>query len=160
MTRNWGIPLKDAAFRRARNAKPIMTLAVAAVYGVIGAALAAISFSDARTMLVGLYRGWSLAPAVVAAGFGCWIYIYIAWPRFAAQFQGGDAFSDLLKFYARAAVALILFLFAAKFAEIVLGPTISGVLLCVSGGAAAAAAFQTVMTFVPPGAPREGAPKA
>jgi hypothetical protein len=137
-----------------------MTLAVAAVYGVIGAALAAISFSDARTMLVGLYRGWSLAPAVVAAGFGCWIYIYIAWPRFAAQFQGGDAFSDLLKFYARAAVALILFLFAAKFAEIVLGPTISGVLLCVSGGAAAAAAFQTVMTFVPPGAPREGAPKA
>lgn len=159
MTRNWGIPLKDG-FRRVRYAKPLMTLAVTAVYGVIGAALAAISFSDARSMLAGLYRGLSLAPAIVAAGFGCWVYIYIAYPRFAAHFRGGDTFSDLVKFYARAAVILILLLFVAKFAEIVLGPTISGVLLCVSGGAAAAAAFQTVMTFVPSGAPREDAPKA
>ncbi len=154
MTRNWGIPPKDGAFPRARGAKPLMTLGVAAIYGIIGAALAAISFSDARSILTGLFRGLSLAPAIVAAGFGCWIYIYIAWPRFAAQFHGGDAFSDLVKFYARAAVCLILFLFAAKFAEIVLGPTISGLLLCVSGGAAAAAAFQTVLTFVPPTAPK------
>lgn len=160
MTRNWGIPPKDGAFPRARYAKPLMTLGVTAVYGVIGAALAAISFTDARTILTGLFRGWSLAPAIVAAGFGCWIYIYLAWPRFAAQFHGGDAFADLVKFYARGAVALILFLFAAKFAQILLGDTISGLLLCVSGGAAAAAAFQTVMTFVPPGAQNEGAPKA
>ncbi|MFZ5618193.1 MAG: hypothetical protein ACOZAA_12835 [Pseudomonadota bacterium] len=160
MTRNWGIPPKDGAFPRARHAKPLMTLGVTAIYGIIGAALAAISFSDASNILVGLYHGLSLAPAIIAAGFGCWVYIYIAWPRFAAQFKGGDAFSDLVKFYARAAVILILFLFAAKFTRIILGDWVSGVLLCVSGGAAAAAAFQTVMTFVPPGASHEGAPKA
>lgn len=159
MTRNWGIPPKDGDVARGRYAKPLMTLAVTAVYGVIGAALAAISFSDARTILTGIFRGMSLAPAIIAAGFGCWAYIYIAWPRFAAQFRGGDSFSDLVRFYARAAVALILFLFIAKFAQIALGDTVSGVLLCVSGGAAAAAAFQTVMTFVPPGAPNKGAPK-
>lgn len=160
MTRNWGIPPKDGAFRRARYAKPILTLGVTAIYGIIGAAIAAISFADARSILTGLFHGLSLAPAIIAAGFGCWIYIYLAWPRFAAQFHGGDAFSDLLRFYSRAAVCLILFLFAAKFTQLILGDTLSGVLLCVSGGAAAAAAFQTVMTFVPPGAPSEGAPKA
>ncbi len=137
-----------------------MTLGIAAAYGIIGAALAAISFSDARSILTGLFHGWSLAPAVIAAGFGCWVYIYLAWPRFAAHFHGGDSFSDLVKFYARAAVVLILFLFASKFARILLGDTISGLMLCISGGAAAAAAFQTVMTFVPPGTPNEGAPKA
>ena len=160
MTRNWGIPPKDGAFRRARNAKPIMTLGVTAVYGVIGAAIAAISFTEAREILTGLFRGLSLAPAIIAAGFGCWIYIYVAWPRFAAQFRGGDTFSDLVHFYARAAVALILFLFAIKFCGIFLPDMISGALLCVSGGAAAAAAFQTVMTFVPPASPEKGAPKA
>jgi len=137
-----------------------MSLAVTAVYGVIGAALAAISFTDARTILTGLFRGISLAPAIIAAGFGCWVYIYVAWPRFAAQFHGGDTFSDLVRFYARAAVALILLLFAVKFAGIILPKTITGLLLCMSGGAAAAAAFQTVMTFVPPGSTEEGAPKA
>lgn len=160
MTRNWGIPPKDGAYRRARYAKPLLTLGVTAVYGVIGAALAAISFSDARDMLTGLFHGLSIAAAILAAGFGAWVYIYIAWPRFAAQFHGGDAFSDLVRFYARAAIGLLLLLFTAKFTEIVLGPTISGMLLCVSGGAAAAATFQTVMTFVPPGAPKEDAPKA
>ena len=159
MTRNWGISPKDTDFRRARNAKPLMTLGVTAIYGVIGAAIAAISFTEAREILTGLFRGLSLAPAIVAAGFGCWVYIYVAWPRFAAQFHGGDSFSDLVRFYARAAVALILFLFAVKFAGVVLPAMISGALLCVSGGAAAAAAFQTVMTFVPPGSPEEGAPK-
>jgi len=159
VTRNWGIPPKDGPFPRARHAKPVLTLTVTAIYGIIGAAIAAISFSDARTILVGLFRGLSLAPAIIAAGFGCWVYIYVAWPRFAAQFHGGDTFSDLVRFYARAAVALILFLFAAKFTQIVFGDTIAGILLCVSGGAAAAAAFQTVMTFVPPGAQNEGAPK-
>lgn len=160
MTRNWGIPPKDGAFRRARYAKPLMTLGVTAIYGIIGAALAAISFTDARTILTGLFRGFSLAPAIVAAGFGCWIYIYVAWPRFAAQFHGGDTFSDLVRFYARAAIALILFLLVVKFAGIVLPDIISGTLLCVSGGAAAAAAFQTVLTFVPPGSSEEGTPKA
>lgn len=160
MTRNWGIPAKDGAFRRARRAKPLLSLGITAIYGVIGAALAALSFSEARTILSGLFRGWSLAPAIVAAGLGCWLYIYIAWPRFAAQFQGGDEFSDLLRFYARAAIALLVLLFAVKFAKIVLGPTIGGMLLCLSGGAAAAAAFQTVMLFVPPPSPGGGAPKA
>ena len=160
MTRNWGIPPKDGAFNRARHAKPLLTLGVTAIYGVIGAALAAISFSDARSILTGLFRGLSLAPAIIAAGFGCWVYIYIAWPRFAAHFHGGDSFGELVRFYARAAVALILLLFAAKFMQVALGDIVAGVLLCVSGGAAAAAAFQTVMTFVPPGTPKEGAPKA
>ncbi|HNR75994.1 MAG TPA: hypothetical protein PKM48_02620 [Parvularculaceae bacterium] len=158
MTRNWGIPPKGG-FQRVRHAKPVLTLTVTAIYGIIGAALAAISFTDARSILTGLFRGFSLAPAIVAAGFGCWMYIYVAWPRFAAQFHGGDTFSDLIRFYARAAVALILFLFVARFARLVLGDTVSGLLLCVSGGAAAAAAFQTVMAFVPPGSSNEGAPK-
>lgn len=160
MTRNWGIPAKDGPFRRARNAKPLLSLGITAIYGIIGAALAALSFSEARDILTGLFRGWSLAPAIIAAGLGCWLYIYIAWPRFAAQFQGGDEFGDLLRFYARAAIALVVLLLAAKFANIVVGPTIGGMLLCLSGGAAAAAAFQTVMLFVPPGDPGAGAPKA
>lgn len=160
MTRNWGIPPKDSAFRRIRYEKPVLTLSVTAIYGIIGAALAAISFTDARAILTGLFKGLSLAPAIIAAGLGCWIYIYVAWPRFAAQFRGGDNFPDLVRFYARAAVALILLLFAARFTRLVLGDTMSGVLLCVSGGAAAAAAFQTIMTFVPPDAHEEGTPKA
>ncbi len=160
MTRNWGIPAKDGDFRRARNAKPLLSLGITAIYGIIGAALAALSFTEARTILTGLFRGWSLAPAIIAAGLGCWLYIYIAWPRFAAQFRGGDEFPDLLRFYARAAIALIVLLFAAKFARIVAGPTAGGMLLCLSGGAAAAAAFQTVMLFVPPGATGDGPPKA
>jgi hypothetical protein len=160
LTRNWGIPAKDVAFRRARNAKPLMSLGITAVYGIIGAGLAALSFTEAREILVGLFRGWSLAPAIIAAGLGCWLYIYIAWPRFAAQFQGGDEFPDLLRFYARAAIALIVLLLAVKFAKIIVGPTIGGMLLCLSGGAAAAAAFQTVLLFVPPGDTGAGAPKA
>ncbi|MFN0022626.1 MAG: hypothetical protein ACKVS5_01865 [Parvularculaceae bacterium] len=160
MTRNWGIPAKDGAFRRARNAKPLMSLGITAVYGIIAAGLAAISFSEARTILTGLFRGLSLAPAIIAAGLGCWLYIYIAWPRFAAQFQGGDEFADLLRFYARAAIALVVLLFAVKFAKVIAGPTIGGMLLCLSGGAAAAAAFQTVMLFVPPISTGDGGPKA
>jgi len=160
LTRNWGIPAKDVSFRRARNAKPLMSLGITAIYGIIGAGLAALSFTEAREILTGLFRGWSLAPAIIAAGLGCWLYIYIAWPRFAAQFQGGDEFPDLLRFYARAAIALIVLLLAVKFAKIIVGPTIGGMLLCLSGGAAAAAAFQTVLLFVPPGDTGAGAPKA
>ncbi|MEZ5922031.1 MAG: hypothetical protein R3C60_11860 [Parvularculaceae bacterium] len=151
MTRNWGIPGREAGFRRVRNAKPIMTLGITAVFGIIGAGIAAISFGDAKDLLVGLFHGPSLGAAIVAAGLGCWTYIYVAWPRFAAQFSGGDDFSELLRFYARAAIALILLLFVMKFSEILFGPRVGGVLLCVSGGAAAAAAFHTVMLFVPPG---------
>lgn len=160
MTRNWGIPAKDGDFRRARHAKPLLSLGITAIYGVIGAALAALSFTEARTILTGLFRGWSLAPAIVAAGLGCWLYVYIAWPRFAAQFQGGDEFPDLLRFYARAAIALCVLLLAVKFSRILLGPTVGGMLLCLSGGAAAAAAFQTVMLFVPPPSSGDTAPKA
>lgn len=159
MTRNWGIQPKDGDFGRTRKARPILTLGVTAIYGIIGAALAVISFADARSILTGLFHGLSLAPAIVAAGFGCWAYIYVAWPRFAAQFRGGDTFSDLIRFYARAAVALFLILFVAKFSNF-LSATLAGLLLCTSGGAAAAAAFQTVMTFVPPGASEETTPRA
>jgi hypothetical protein len=151
VTRNWGIPAQEGGFRKARGAKPVLTLGVTAIYGVIGAGIAGLAFSDARGLFDGLFRGWSLIPAVVAAGFGCWLYILMAWKRFAAQFTGGDAFSDLLRFYCRAAIALIVFQLAARFAELILGPAVSGLLLCISAGAGCAAAFQTVMTFVPAG---------
>ncbi len=152
MKRNWGLPTKGerAAFRDAKNEKPLLTLFVTAIFGVIGAAIAAISFSDARTLLVGLFHGGTLIAAIVAAGFGCWGYVWLARPRFAAQFSGaGDAFSDLLRFYVRAAIALFLVLIIARGAGLVAANFVSVMLLCVSGGAAAAAAFQTVVAFVP-----------
>ena len=151
MTRNWGIPSKSDSFRTARDAKPLLTLSVSAVFGVIGAAIAAISFGGARTLLDGLFQGPSLIAAVIAAGFGCWAYIFVSWSRFAAQFSGGDAFADLLRFYAKAAFGLFLLLAVARFSQGLFGPWMGGVLFCIAGGAAAAAAFQTVMTFVPAG---------
>ena len=149
MKRNWGIPSKSGGYINAHGAKPLMTLGVTAIFGILAAALAAISFSDARDALTGLFRGASLAGAIVAAGFGCWIYIFLAWQRFAAQFKGGDAFSDLVRFYARAGIGLVVALLIAKFAGIAVGDLVGGLILCVAGGASAAAAFQTVMTFVP-----------
>lgn len=153
MSRNWGLPSKaDAkAFHDAKTAKPLLTLFVSAVFGVFGAAIAVISFGAAREALAGLFHGGSLVAAVGAAGFGCWLYVWLARPRFAAQFAGRkDAFSSLLRFYARAVVSLGA-LMAAGFA---VGGALSfeliGVaLLCMSGGAGAAAAFQTVLAFVP-----------
>jgi hypothetical protein len=152
MTRNWGMPTKpeDATFRSARKARPLATLGITAVFGIIGAAIAAISFNAARGHVDDLFHGTSLVMAVVAAGFGCWAYIWIARPRFAAHFKPiGDAFSDLLRFYARAAVVLVVLLLLAQAANFVAGDIISVILLCISGGAAAAAAFQTVLAFVP-----------
>lgn len=151
MTRNWGMPAKDddAAFGRARQARPAATLAVSAVFGIIGAAIAAISFNDARDVIDNVFHGWSLVFAVVAAGAGCWAYVWVARPRFAAHFTGGDAFSDLLRFFVRAALGLVVLLGMAKLAHFVVGDTVSVLLLCLSGGAGAAAAFQTVLAFVP-----------
>ena len=40
MTRNWGIPPNDGGFRKARRARPFLTLGVTAVYGIIGASVA------------------------------------------------------------------------------------------------------------------------
>ncbi len=152
MTRNWGLPPRSGqrAFLDAKTAKPVMTLFVSAVFGVIGASVAVISFADARIYAASLFHGPSLIAAVVAAGFGCWMYVWLARPRFAAQLSGrGDAFSKLLRFYAKAALGLGLVLLAGKFAEVVDPKLISILLLCISGGAGAAAAFQTVLTFVP-----------
>jgi hypothetical protein len=157
MTRNWGLPSKPDAFRKARKARPFATLGITAIFGIIGAAIAAISFNDARAVLDNLFHGRSLIMAVVAAGFGCWLYIFLARPRFAAHFSGGDAFADLLKFYARAAIGLVVVWIAAKLAQFVAGDLTSVLLLCVSGGAAAAAAFQTVLAFVPGYGPEEQA---
>ncbi len=157
MTRNWGLPTKPDAFRKARKARPFATLGITAVFGVIGAAVAAISFNDARDVVDNVFHGGSLVMAIVAAGFGCWMYIFLARPRFAAHFSGGDAFSDLLKFYARAALGLFAVLIAAKLVQFVAGDLISVLLLCVSGGACAAAAFQTVLAFVPGYGPEEQA---
>lgn len=152
MKRNWGLPPKagQPAFLDAKIAKPGMTLFVSAVFGILGAAVAAISFADARDAIVGLFHGPSLAVAVIAAGFGCWAYVWLARPRFAAQFTGkGDAFSKLLRFYAKAALGLGFVLALAKLSEFIDPKLISVLLLCVSGGAGAAAAFQTVLAFVP-----------
>ncbi len=152
MARNWGIPSKGggAAFRDAKNAKPVLTLVVSAIYGSIGAAMAVISFAEARTVLTGLFHGGSLVAAILAAGFGCWGYIWIARPRFAALFSGkGDAFSSLIRFYARAAIGLVVLLIAGQAAGGLSFKLISVLLLCMSGGAGAAAAFQTVLAFVP-----------
>ncbi|MEO0399438.1 MAG: hypothetical protein AAF224_08445 [Pseudomonadota bacterium] len=153
MTRNWGIPAKGLDLSRARNARPALTLLVSAAYGVIGVSLTFFSFTGARDMLDGLFRGPSIAAAVIAGSFGCWLYILLSWPRFAAQFTGGDGFSAVVLFYARATVALSAALLLAKVAAVVAGSTVSGLMLCAAGGAAAAAAFQTVLTFVPAGPP-------
>ncbi len=152
MTRNWGLPARDAhrAVRDAKTAKPLLTLFISAVFGVIGAAVAAMSFSEARDVIANLFHGGSLVAAIVAAGFGCWSYVWLARPRFAAQFSAaGDGFSSLLRFYARAALALSALL-ALGIVSIGLAPAVVTVLvLCASGGAGAAAAFQTVLAFVP-----------
>lgn len=152
MNRNWGLPPRSEqiALRDAKTSKPAMTLFVSAVFGVIGAAVAAASFADARDMLTGLFHGPSLIAVIVAAGFGCWMYVWLARPRFAAQLSGkGDAFSKIVRFYAKAALGLGLTLLLAKLTGALDPKHISVLLLCISGGAGAAAAFQTVLAFVP-----------
>lgn len=152
MRRNWGLPAKDAqrALLDAKTAKPLMTLFVSAVFGVIGVCVAAMSFAEARDVITGLFHGVTLVAAVIAAGFGCWSYVWLARPRFAAQFTGaGDGFSSLLKFYARAAVALFLLLALGKLSAAAAPAIITVLILCATGGAGAAAAFQTVLAFVP-----------
>ena len=152
MTRNWGLPARDAqqAVRNAKTAKPILTLFVSAIFGIIGAAVAAMSFAEARDVIANLFHGGTLIVAIAAAGFGCWSYVWLARPRFAAQLSGvQDGFSNLLRFYARAALALSLLLIIG-IVSISFAPAMLTVLaLCVSGGAGAAAAFQTVLAFVP-----------
>ena len=152
MNRNFGLPPKegDAAFRNARNEKPVSTLLATAAFGVIGAAVAAISFNEARESFSALFHGRSLVAAVLAAGFGCWMYVWIARPRFAAHFKPErDPFSDLVKFYAKAAISLLLLLVIGRFAAPAASNLVSVMVLCAAGGAAAAAAFQTVLAFVP-----------
>ncbi|MEM6414526.1 MAG: hypothetical protein AAF720_07700 [Pseudomonadota bacterium] len=149
MSRNWGISPKSFNFRDARKGRPALSLLVSAAYGIIGVGIASLSFTGATSLLEGLFRGPSLAFAVVAAGIGCWLYIFLSWQRFAAMFAGGDGFSALLYFYARAAVVLISVMALARLTQVVASPVISGLLLCTAGGAAAAAAFHTVLAFVP-----------
>lgn len=152
MTRNWGLPARDAqrAVRDAKTAKPLLTLFISAIFGIIGVAVAAMSFAEARDVIANLFHGGSLIAAITAAGFGCWSYVWLARPRFAAQFSGvQDGFSSLLRFYARAALALSVLL-VLGIASIGIAPAVVTVLaLCASGGAGAAAAFQTVLAFVP-----------
>lgn len=152
MTRNWGIPSKDGrrAMQDAKSARPAMTLFVSAIFGIIGACVAAMSFSEARDVIAGLFHGGTLVVAVIAAGFGCWSYVWLARPRFAAQFAGApDGFSNVLRFYSRAAVCLAGLLIISTVSINVAPALLSVLLLCVSGGAGAAAAFQTVVAFVP-----------
>lgn len=150
MARQWGLPPKDdEGFARARRLRPLATLAVTAVFGIFAAALATLGFAAARGVAETLFRGASLVAAVVAAGFGCWLYVWIARPRFAAHFSGGDDFSALIRFYARAAFALSIVYGAAMLFRTADLRIVSVLFFCVCGGAAAAAAFQTVLAFVP-----------
>ncbi len=152
MTRNWGLPPKEGneTFRQAKDKKPLLTLLVTAVFGVIGASVAALSFAPARSEITNLFHGATLVGAIVAAGFGCWLCVWLARPRFAAHFSGkGDPFSSLVRFYARAAILLMVVLFAGHSIGLIAPNMFSVLLLCVSGGAGAAAAFQTVLAFVP-----------
>ena len=152
MSRNWGLPKKlpRGALVDTKIAKPLLTLFVSGVFGVIGAAIAVLSFAAARTAIAGLFQGQSLIAAILAAGFGCWFYIWLARPRFAAQFGGqGDIFHRVLRFYVIATLSLSsLFLLAVSSGAIMPG-LIEVFLFCLTGGAAAAAAFQTVLAFVP-----------
>ncbi|GAB4521137.1 MAG: hypothetical protein Kow00133_07940 [Amphiplicatus sp.] len=152
MARNWGLPPRpeQAAIRQARRTRPLATLGVSAVFGVVGAAIAAVSFAEARDLIENVFHGRTLILAIVAAGFGCWTYVWLARPRFAAHFKGaGDAFADLVRFYLRAGLALAVLLGVATGSRFIVGDLLSVALLCVSGGAGAAAAFQTVLAFVP-----------
>lgn len=152
MRRNWGIPAKGAqrAFTNAKEIKPLMTLFVTALFGIIGVSIAAISFAEARDLIANLFHGRSLVVAIVSAGFGCWSYVWLTRPRFAAQLSGSsDGFSSLLRFYARAAAILFAVLFAGLAAGGIAPQIITVLILCASGGAGAAAAFQTVLAFVP-----------
>ena len=144
MNRNFGLPPKGdgAAFRNARNEKPVSTLVATAAFGIIGAAVAAISFNEARDLFSSLFHGRSLVAAVLAAGFGCWMYVWIARPRFAAHFKPErDPFSDLVKFYAKAALTLLAIYLLGRYAAPAASNLVGVMLLCAAGGAAAAAAF-------------------
>ena len=63
--------------------------------------------------------------------------------------RDSDPFFDILRFYARTAAMLIIFLFLAGVSRHVAGDLVATLLLCVASGAGAAAAFQTVIAFVP-----------
>lgn len=152
MTRNWGLPPSDekTALYSARSDRPILTLTISAIFGIFAASIAVICFAGARGRIDELFHGGTLIGAVLAAGLGCWVYIWIARPRFADHFTGkGHAFSILLRFYARAAAVLIGVVLAAMSINIAAAPIIGVLLLCIGGGAGAAAAFQTVLAFVP-----------
>ena len=152
MRRNWGLPTKEKAqaFRRAKNEQPLLTLLITVVFGIVGAGLAAVSFHDATAVLRGAFHGGNLITSVIAAGFGAWVYIWLARARFAAIFSPNNtAFSQLVRFFVRATFGLLALMILAKGAGVLVGAGLYSALLCVCGGAASAAAFQTVMAFVP-----------
>ena len=113
--------------------------------------VAGLGFSEARGVAAGLFQDRSLPVAVFAGGFGAWFYVWLVRPRFAAHFSpgGSDAFSTLVRFYAKAALGLLIFLAFARFSAQLTGPLASALMLCICGGGGAAAAFQTVIAFVP-----------
>ncbi|MEM9168661.1 MAG: hypothetical protein AAGC56_03320 [Pseudomonadota bacterium] len=159
MTRHFGLPPREGerGFGRARQARPVATLVLSALFGILAAALATMSFADASGRYATIFHGPSLAAAIVSAGFGCWGYIWIARPRFAAHFRpAGDAFIDLARFFGKAGVALLIAFAVGRYGAPALGGGATGLMLCAVGGAAAAAAFQTVLAFVPAYEPDAG----
>ena len=153
MSRNFGLPSKpgNATMRDAKVRRPLATLFVSAIFGIIGAMVAGYSFTEARVLLDGLFQHKSLFAAVFLAVIGAWFYVWLVRPRFAAHFTpgGGDPFSDILRFYAKATIGLFGFLIIARLSRFIAGDIGATLLLCASGGAGAAAAFQTVIAFVP-----------
>lgn len=157
MSRNWGIPSKpgNKTLRSAKNTRPIATLIISFGFGIVGAIVAGLGFTQASDLLAGLFHDKSLYGAVFAAAFGCWFYIWLVRPRFAAHFNPAatedksEPFFDITRFYARAAAGLLIFLFLARFSQHFAGDMVATLLLCAAGGGGAAAAFQTVIAFVP-----------
>lgn len=157
MSRNWGIPSKPAnkVLRTAKNTRPIATALASTAFGVLGALIAGMAFTHARELLAGLFQDKSLYGAVIAAAFGCWFYVWLVRPRFAAHFTDtpmssySDPFFDILRFYARAAAGLLIAFFIAKVSNQLIGALPATLLMCIIGGGGAAAAFQTVISFVP-----------
>ncbi|MEM8935604.1 MAG: hypothetical protein AAGC77_04280 [Pseudomonadota bacterium] len=152
MARNWGLSTNDErrTLRDAQTAKPVLTLLASFVFGVVGASVAVLSFSLARGATTDLFQGFYLLLSVIAAGFGAWGYVWLALPRFAAQFRAiGDPFSKLIRFYLRAAILLVILTFIGRVMLTTAPNILTTLVLCISGGAGAAAAFQTVLAFVP-----------
>jgi len=159
MKRNWGLGGPRPRRNRAEGVWSfgLPGVVATAVFGAAAAAATAASFAAARGQIEGLFHGASMAWAIVAAGFGCWTYVAAARRRFAVAGTPGasaEPLSALLKSYLRAALALAVAFGLSRLAALGAADRVAALLLCLTGGMGAAAAFQAVLTFAPRARPR------